>query len=404
MGALNRTTVASEDFYTLDEHDILVDPQTGLPQAAWRKDETIKNKVDVFYDFNDASLKQEDFGRRQVWTADASVTRNGPQSAIEMQCRGVRTSLGGQDLMDRLALGFLQRWGYPPPMLRLAVTFRRHPFEILDSVRVTHANIWNPITGRLGLDREQFEVLEVTPSWLTEGKLILLLLWTGAIETSAIPSSSGAFVLAPGIGSTDETDVAVPLAGSATVTTAANTRKLSLGLKHLSYRTWECLFNKETLGDWDGDPKTPDTCAPTGQSYVDRAYTSQVTYKIEYKTSSAPDSPGTGGDPTTGWVTLKASTTRGAVGLFDEKTCFASPQAPALPSEDAWTDSFDALGGSPATYNIKVFFESVAAQADPCSALGGGYCSSPGCSGSLASSAQTDEQAALTVDFVTSIS
>jgi hypothetical protein len=402
MGALNRTTVATEDFYTLDEHDILVDPQTGLPQAAWSKDATIRNKVDVFYDFNDPNLKKEDFGRRQVWTADQSVTRHGSQPAIEMQCRGVRTDLGGQALMDQLALGFLQRWGYTPPMLRLAVTFRRHPFDILDSLRVTHSNIYNPMTGRLGLDREQFEVLEVTPAWLTEGKLILLLLWTGAIETSAIPTSSGAYILVPGIGTTDETDVPVPLAGSATVTTQNATRTLTLGLKHRSYRNWECVFNKQSFVPGSG--KDPGGCVDAGLSYVDRSYTSQAHYRIEYKTSGAPDSPGSDGNPTTGWVTLKASTTRGTVGLFNEKKCFASPQVPAVPAEDLWTEHFDVLGGSPATYNIKVFFESVTAQANPCSGLAGTYCSDSGCTGSLASSQQTDDQAALTIDSITSIS
>lgn len=396
--------IATEDFYTLDEHDILVDPQTGLPQAAWSKDSTIRNRVDVFYDFNDPALKKEDFGKRQIWTADASVTRHGPKPAIQLEARGVRTSLGGQALMDKLALGFLQRWGYTPPMLRLAVTFRRHLFEPLDSVRVSHPKIANPITGQLGLDREQFEVLEVVPSWLTEGKLTLLLLWTGAIETSAAPTSGGALVLVPGIGTTDETDVPVPLSGSATVTTAASTRKLTIGLKHLSYRHWQCIFNKQTLGDWDNDPKTADTCAATGQAYVNSSYTSRVAYRFEYKTSGALDQPGTGGDPTTGWVPLLASTTRGTVALFDEKKCFASAQTPGSPSEDFWTHHFEALGGSPATYNVKVFFESFAAQADPCSALGGAYCSSAGCSGSLASSSQTADQKALTIDVVTSIS
>jgi hypothetical protein len=306
--------------------------------------------------------------------------------------------------MEQLALGFLQRWGYTPPMLRVAVTFRRHLFEPLDSVRLSHPKIANPMTGLLGLEREQFEVLEVTPSWLTEGKLNLLLLWTGAIETSAAPTSGGALALVPGIGTTDETDVPVPLAGSATVTTAAGTRKLSIGLKRLAYRNWQCVFNKQLLADWDSDPKTADTCQAVGLSYVNRSYTSQVKYRIEYKTSTAPDSPGSGGDPSTGWVTLKASTTRGSVALFNEKKCFASAQTPTTPPEDSWTEHFETLGGSPAVYNVKVFFETVTAQGNPCSGLPAAYCSSPGCGGSLASSLQTAEDADLTVDYLTSIS
>ncbi len=401
---LGRATVATEDGYTLDEHDILVDPQTGLPQAVWSKDATIRNTVDVLYDFNDPVLRKEDFGRRQVWTANASVKRHGAQPAITLEARGVRTALGGQALMEQLALGFVQRWGFTPPMLRVAVTFRRHLFEPLDSVRVTHPGIDNPITGLRGLDREQFEILEVSPQWLTEGKLVLLLLWTGAIETSAAPTTGGALSLVPGLGTTDETDLASPLAGSVTVTTAAGTRKLTIGLKQRSYRQWQCVFNKHHLVDTDGNPKTPPVCQSAGLSYVNRAYTSQVQYRIEYKTSTAPDSPGSGGNPATGWVTLKAATTRGSVALFNEKKCFTSPQSPTLPGEDFWAEHFEALGGSPATYNVKVFFDSVTAQANPCSGLPGTYCSSPGCTGSLASSLQQDEDADVTVDYVTSIS
>lgn len=397
------TLVATADEFTIDEHDILVDPQSGLPQAAWTKDATVRNKVDVLYDFNDPVLKQDDFGRRQVWTADASVTRHGPQPAIALEARGVRTALGGQALMDQLALGFLQRWGYTPPMLRIAVTFRRHLFEPLDTVRVSHPLIANPITGVRGLDREQFEVLEITPSWLTEGKLTLLLLWTGAIETSAAPTSGGALTLVPGIGTTDDTDVPVPLLGSAIVTTPAGTRKVTIGLKHLSYRKWHCVFNFEVLGDWDSDPKTPDTCQAAGQSHVTQSFGTAVSYRIEYKTENAPDEPGTGGDPTTGWVELLGLSGRGSTAQFDSKVCTASPQTPASPAEDFWSVHFEALGSSPNTYNLKVFFTGVSLAADPCPAHSVAICSSPGCSGSHAITNLTADERALAIDSLTSL-
>lgn len=393
MGAI----VATEDWFTVDQHDILADPETGMPVYAWSGQATVINKVDIFYDFNEPGLLKDDFGRRQVWTADASVSRNGPLPSSRMEFRGVRSDLGGQALLDDLALSFLQRWGQAPWFLRLSVTFRRHTFEILDSIRLSHPLIINPITGRRGLTREAFEILEVTPQWLTEGKLQLLLLWTGAIETSAAPTTGGALFLQPGIGTTDETDMAVPLAGSVSLTTAAGTSKLTIGLKASAYRKWKCTLNTEVLG---GDPKAP-TCQAGPQSFVSRSYTSQVQYRIDYKTNAAPDAPGSGSDPTTGWVALKASTTRGAVAQYDEVACSATD--PNTPAEDLWIETFDILGAAPATYNVKIFYESVAAQADPCGSVNPAVCSGS-CNGSLAGSEQTADVDDLAVDYVTSIS
>lgn len=188
--------------------------------------------------------------------------------------------------------------------------------------------------------------------------------------------------------------------GSASVTTAASTSKLNLTLKSQCYRHWECIFNVKIS---DG-AKSP-TCIDGGQSYVDRSYTDGLTYHIDYKTSGAPDSAGTGGDPTTGWVALKASTTRGAVALYDSKDCFGTAQTPGVPAQDIWTEGFPVLGGSPATYNIKVFFDSVSTQADPCSALGAAKCSdaSVPCTGALASSALITDQKSMTIDAIESI-
>src|SRR5678816_3740474 len=112
-----------------------------------------------------------------------------------------------------------------------AVTYRRHVWEILDSPRVTSALSKKPITGRLGLVNERFEILDINPSWLTEGKLNLLLMWTGAIESSAVPTTSGGMLLVPGICAVTETDQAISLTGSVQFTTAASTSSLTIGLK-----------------------------------------------------------------------------------------------------------------------------------------------------------------------------
>jgi hypothetical protein len=340
-----------------------------------------------------------DYGRRQVYTADASVVKVGTMPAIGMTLRGVKTSLGGQALMDKLALGFLQRWGYTPPMLRLAVTYRKHVWEILDSLRVTSSLIKNPISGVLGLRNERFEILDISPSWLTEGKLNLLLMWTGAIESSAVPTSSGGMLLVPGICTSTDTDQAITLTGSVTFTTAASTSSLTIGFKGQNYRVWSCAFNAAYFveGQGKGDPGQCQCCTV---SYINLSYTTQVTYHIEYKTSGAPDAAGSGSNPTTGWVTLKGTTSRGGVNLYGNRNCVTQYDFPSVPPEDFWTETFGALGASPATYNVKVFYDAVGVQASPCTGFSDDTCSTSPCTGgSLASSTLITDVSGLTVDY-----
>lgn len=393
------SALANDSDFVVTDADILADPRTGMAQHQWSLGPTIRNKIDLLYDFNVSGLKANDYGRRQIYTADASVLKVGVMPSVGMTLRGVKTSLGGQALMDKLAVGFLQRWGYTPPMLRLAVTYRKHVWEILDSLRVTSALIKNPITGRLGLVNERFEILDINPSWLTEGKLNLLLMWTGAIESSAVPTTSGGMLLVPGICAVTETDQAISLTGSVQFTTAASTSSLTIGLKGQNYRLWSCAFNAAyfAAGQGKGDPGQCQCCT---LSYVNRSYTTQVTYHIDYKTSGAPDAAGSGGNPTTGWVTLKFATTRGGVALYGNRDCVTQYDFPAVPPEDFWTETFGSLGASPATYNVKVFYDAVAVQADPCSVFDPDLCSTSPCTGgSLASSTLISDVSGLTVDY-----
>ena len=73
------------------------------------------------YDFNIPTLLKDTFGREQVYTADKSVERYTAQPAITAEFRGLRTTDGAQAVMDRFALLFLQRWGYPPPILLCSI-------------------------------------------------------------------------------------------------------------------------------------------------------------------------------------------------------------------------------------------------------------------------------------------
>jgi hypothetical protein len=253
------TTVALDDIFQLGEDAIIIDPGTGRPLHQWVIQSTVKNAIDVRYDYNRINadgtpLARDAFGRRQVYQAEASVEKYGPEPTIVMEFRGIDTNLGGQTIMDNLSLAFLQRWAYPPPFLRLSVVYQKHPLEILDSVRVTHSKIQNPITGLIGIKGERFEIIDIAPQFQTAGRLDLLLLWVGAIETSAAPVSGGEFTLVPGIQvSYTEPNTAVPLGSfvqfDLPASGTSNAAGVRIGLAHRSYRIWQCVFEVENYGE-----------------------------------------------------------------------------------------------------------------------------------------------------------
>lgn len=351
--------IASTDDYQLDEQVILTDPSTGLPLGGWLRDATVRNKAVVFFDFNVPGMVKDGFGARQLYTADRSVERHLAQELIEGEFRGVRSALGGQTLLDQWAVRYFQRWGYPPPLLRLSTVYLKHPLELLDSVRVTHSKIKNPITGLLGLTRERFEVLDVTPHFLTDGRLDLLLLWTGAIEASPAPIgvSSG---LIPATTTLDDTDAAVPLGGNVQRTTAPNTKTFRIGLKGSRWRWWS--GQQRIYADRDfSQEKFPSHCAQMIHSecgdpvnrYNNWVYNAVVGYAVDYKTANAPNVTGTGDDPTTGWIEI-LNTTRGNTAVFASNTCKTAPTQPATPAEDVWTALSYTPERGPDTYAIRV--------------------------------------------------
>jgi len=122
---------------------------------------------------------------------------------------------------------------------------------------------------------------------------------------------------------------------------------------------------------------------------------------MDYKTTGAPGTPGTGGDPTTGYVPLLASKTLGSVSLLVDGGCGGGVSAP---TESFFNEFFATLGASPNTYNVKVFYDAVGTQASPCGAIDPNMCSSGGCGGnSLISSTLKSDLQAFTVDYQESL-
>lgn len=145
-------------------------------------------------------------------------------------------------------------------------------------------------------------------------------------------------------------------------------------------------------------------CRVTGSAYTRRSYSSSVTYRIRYKTQTAPDVEGSSLNPTTGWVTLKTAT-RGQRANYDQISCTPDPVNPSTPLEDNWVEYIPLLGAAPNKYNMRVHFDTVNTREDPCSALPAEMCSGRDpagsrCPGGLLSSTLVDDHAEMTLEFV----
>jgi hypothetical protein len=392
------------DEYAIDEHDIIADPTTGLPAVTWSNLGTVVNKVDVSYDFNEPT-KLNDYSRRRFYTAETSVNRYTAQPPLTGTFRGIHTSLGGSAILDRLALLYLQRWGYPPPILIFSVTYRRHVFEALDTIRITHAKIANCLDGTMGLTNELFEILSVNPVWGLQGRLDIQAVWIGAIERSAVPVSGGTLSLVPGESTVDATDTNIPFGTSITLTTpGAACTQIRVGLKSLSYRTWQCFYDDYILNNPTKD--TSPVCNVFLGNFFDRqTFNTTVTYHMDYKKSTAPDAPG-GGNPANGWVELLASSERGNTSRTGYDTC-GDPAT--LPAEDIWTHFFgtvdEPLLGVPSIFNVKIFFDAITTAGDPCTGAHAncGGLAPVGCFSQLTASNLEADVQRMTADFIEAI-
>lgn len=172
--------VALTDFALTGEHIIAWQWAAGDPH--------IINAAEFAYDWDLAEARGA-FGTRQVYTADASVSRYGRRPALQIESRGLKTDSGAQTMLDERAYEVMRRFSEPPPVLVVEVFYSRHLLEPGDQVRVTHPWIPNLRTGLRGLTQETFEVLDMTPQFA--GSIRLTLLWVYALATVATPTSGG---------------------------------------------------------------------------------------------------------------------------------------------------------------------------------------------------------------------
>jgi hypothetical protein len=389
-------TAEGFDEFSLTEDSIIEDPITALPLASWSSEGTVVNKVDIRYDWNQTDFRN-DFSRRQIYSAAKSVKRYAAQPSLSADFRGVHTALGGQAVLDRFALLYMQRWGYPPPILQCSLPYRRHMFEPGDVVTVTHSKIPNRVTGTMGLVNERFEVINIAPRWGIQGRLDLTLLWIGVIEQSAVPVSSGALSLIPGESTVDPSDLDIPFGSSVTLTTPTSCSAIRVGLKSLNYRVWRLLYDIYGNELVSGGKEPVFECRLQGQAYDEISFNTKLAYHLQYKRSTAPDAPGTDDDPITGWVTFPSETERGTVSQFSIAGCSS---VASLPAEDMWTEFLDNI--PPSTYNVRPFFDGVTEQGDPYPAPHVD-CGTLGCADTYLSSSLSAELHRMTVDFIEAI-
>lgn len=151
--------------------------------AGWQWDGNearITNVVEVAYDW-DLTAAPNDYSKRQRYTATASRDAFGPRPPLRMSLKGLKTTIGGQAILDDRARRVLQRFAQPPTRVRLGLKYRKNALEPGDLVTLTHAKIPNRVTGARGLINEVLEVVDITPAFGGAGGLIVTLEDTGSL-------------------------------------------------------------------------------------------------------------------------------------------------------------------------------------------------------------------------------
>lgn len=173
---------------TLTEADIL--------SWQWQGGEAqIVNQIEFQYDWH-LPVALARYSKRQRYTSGqgdgGSYDKYGPRPLFRLASKGIKTATGGQAILDDRAAQFFKRYADPPPVLSVGVRYGRHELDVGDVVAVTHARIPNRLTGLRGLAGHVFEVIDLQPFFGREGKLQLILLFTGAIVLPSAPASGGA--------------------------------------------------------------------------------------------------------------------------------------------------------------------------------------------------------------------
>jgi hypothetical protein len=153
-------------------------------------DGNIINMVQFDYDFNQSTGAPGEYALRQVYTKTSSVARYGVRPRLLIQSMGIRKSSGAQAILDNRALEVCRRFSEPPAQLTVQSFYRNHLLEPGDQVAVTHSDIPNINSGVRGLDREIFEVVNMSPGF-DAGMVTLQLLWIGSIQPITAPISEG---------------------------------------------------------------------------------------------------------------------------------------------------------------------------------------------------------------------
>jgi hypothetical protein len=160
-------------------------------------DRNVINVVEFRYDFDIAGATGQ-FGTRETYehggASSGSIGKYGRRPALLIESRGIKTAQGGAALVLNRARGVIDRFAEPPLVLRLECFYQKHLLEAGDQIRVTHPNCPNPVTGLLGLVRDLFEVVDVTPDF-ARGRIRLTCLFLSAIPPQTAPVSGGVISL-----------------------------------------------------------------------------------------------------------------------------------------------------------------------------------------------------------------
>jgi hypothetical protein len=145
----------------------------------------VLNLVITAWNFNTSTTPRQ-FGERLLYKAERSIDHYGFRQPMIIESKGTKSTSSNdkavlarwQEQVDNI----FKRYADPPPILKVAVFYRKHTWEVGDCIKVTYDKLPNLKFGVRGWVNEICEIIDLKVGWGVQGRLELTLLHTGAIS------------------------------------------------------------------------------------------------------------------------------------------------------------------------------------------------------------------------------
>jgi hypothetical protein len=125
------------------------------------------NEIDIKYDWD---FRFNEYLSRALYEESNSQVTFDTTKTRALQSRGIHVGTGPTDMrqtrLDGYAVRFLKRFAFPSPVLEATAFFSKRLLELGDVVPLSSDFVPNLATGKIGIQAQLMELIEITPSYL----------------------------------------------------------------------------------------------------------------------------------------------------------------------------------------------------------------------------------------------